>query len=455
MSRRKLVLIGAGSAMFTKGLLVDIINNNQLGPWEIGLVDIDPEALLVAYNLAKKMINMKNVDIIVRKSTDRKELLPGADIVVTTIGVGGRKAWEKDVFIPRKYGIYQPVGDTVGPGGISRAMRMIPAMKDIAEDIIKLCPNALFFNYANPMTAICRALRKSVGADVIGLCIGVYEAEEHLAKILGVPHHEVTSIAIGINHLTFIIDFRYKGKDMFPIFKQRLKEKCIEDFAKEKVKNDSPFSWLIKETSKNPFAWTLFNIYGAYPAPYDRHIVEFFPERFPNGKYYGKTLGVDIFSFEKTIESGELIYTEMTRLSRAETPLDEKIFSEPTGGEHSQILEIIDSIYMDRRKIFSVNLPNEGTISNLPPYAILEMPAVATGTGFCPLHIRDFPDCLASIINKRLSCVELTVDAALKGDRKLMVEAMLADGAVKDQNIAEKLTDELLKAHKEFLPQFF
>lgn len=419
--------------MFTQGLLADIIKEESLGPWEVGLVDTDPEALSVAYNLAKKMVDVKDANIVVKQSTDRKDLLPEADIVITTIGVGGRRAWETDVFIPRKYGIYQPVGDTVGPGGLSRAMRMIPAMKKIAEDILKLCPDALFINYANPMTAICRALRKSTGVKVTGLCIGVYEVEKYLAEVLGVPHQEVTSIAIGINHLTFIIDFRHKGENVFPRLRQHAKE--------------------TGRINENPFSWSLFDIYGAYPAVNDRHVVEFFLDRFPNGKYYGKTLGIDVFSVEKIIEMGDSIYAEMSKLSKPETRLNSEVFSK-FSGEHSQTLEIITSIYKDQRKIFSANLPNYGTIPNLPSYAVPEMPAVASSRGFLPLRIDYFPDSLAAIINQRLACVELTVDAALEGDRRLMAEAMLVDGAVRDKETAEKITNELLKAHKGFLPQF-
>lgn len=431
--RKKLVLIGAGSAMFTQGLLADIIKEESLGPWEVGLVDTDPEALSVAYNLAKKMVDEKDADIKVEQSTDRKDLLPNADIVITTIGVGGRRSWETDVFIPRKYGIYQPVGDSVCPGGLSRAMRMIPAMKEIAEDILRLCPDALFINYANPMTAICRALRKSTGVKVTGLCIGVYQVEGYLAKLLGIPHQEVTSIAIGLNHLTFIIDFRHKGENVFAKTRQRAEE--------------------TGRINENPFCWSFFDIYGAYPAVNDRHVVEFFLEKFPNGKYHGKTLGIDIFSVEKIIEKGDSIYAEMSTLSKPETRLSSEVFSK-FSGEHNQTLQIITSIYKDQRKIFSANLPNNGAIPNLPSYAVLEMPAAASGKGFLPLHIDYFPDSLAAIINQRLACVELTVDAALEGDRRLMVEAMLADGAVRDRGIAEKLTDELLKAHKGLLPQF-
>jgi len=430
---KKLVLIGAGSAMFTQGLLADIIKEESLGPWEVGLVDINPEALSVAYNLAKKMVDAKDANIKVEQSTDRKDLLPNADIVITTIGVGGRRAWETDVFIPRKYGIYQPVGDTVGPGGLSRAMRMIPAMKEIAEDTLRLCPDALFINYANPMTAICRALRRSTGVKVTGLCIGVHQVEKHLAEVLGVPHQEVTSIAIGINHLTFLIDFRHKGENAFAKTRQRAEE--------------------TGRINENPFSWSLFDVYGAYPAVNDRHVVEFFCEKFPNGKYCGKTLGIDIFSVEKIIEMGDSIYAEMAKLSKPETSLGNDTFSK-FSGEHSQTMEIITSIYKDQRKIFSANISNNGAIPNLPSYAVLEMPAVASGKGFLPLRIDYFPDLLAAIINKRLACVELTVSAALEGNRRLMVEAMLADGAVRDKETAEKLTDELLKAHKGLLPQF-
>ena len=174
---KKLVLIGAGSAMFTQGLVADMILSPDLGPWELGLVDIDPQALETTEGLSRQMISARGSEISLNASTDRCNVLPGADIVVSTIGVGGRRAWETDVFIPRKYGIYQPVGDSVMPGGISRAMRMIPALVDIAQDVKSLCPEALFINYANPMTANCWAIRKATGVPVVGLCHGVFHVE--------------------------------------------------------------------------------------------------------------------------------------------------------------------------------------------------------------------------------------------------------------------------------------
>src|SRR5689334_12440724 len=169
--KEKIVLIGAGSAMFTKGLVADVIRRGQ--ETELALVDIDPEALRVAERLTCKMVEAQRAPVAVSAATERREVLAGATAVICTVGVGGRRAWEQDVYIPRKYGIYQPVGDTVMPGGTSRAVRMIPAMVGVAKDVIDLCSNALFFNYGNPMAAVCRGIRKATGADVVGLCHGV------------------------------------------------------------------------------------------------------------------------------------------------------------------------------------------------------------------------------------------------------------------------------------------
>ena len=168
----KIVIIGAGSAMFTIGVVSDLITAGLAT--ELGLVDIDPEALEIAHKLTQKMIEARKAAIRLTATTDRRKVLEDATVVIATIGVGGRRAWEQDVFIPRKYGISMPVGDTVGPGGTSRAMRMIPAMVSIAQDVIELAPEALFFNYANPMSPACYAVQQATGALVIGLCIGTW-----------------------------------------------------------------------------------------------------------------------------------------------------------------------------------------------------------------------------------------------------------------------------------------
>ncbi len=449
----KLVLIGAGSAMFTRGLVADLILSPQLGPYELALVDIDPDALAVAEGLARKLIDKRNADITLSASTDRRDVLAGADVVLVTIGVGGRRAWEQDVFIPRKYGIYQPVGDSVMPGGISRAMRMVPAMVAIAEDVRDLCPEALFINYSNPMTANCAAVHRATGVNVIGLCHGAFRVERQIAEILSVPPEEFTSIAVGLNHLTFFYDFRWHGQDMKPKLHEIVRDELAAGRAEDYPRAGNTFPDAEK-VGNNPFSWQLFDAYGAYPSANDRHTTEFFPERFPQGAYYGRTLGVDAYSLEYVIAWGDEIYEHMHAQALGDKPLDESLLDRHVG-EHEQLLEILQSIYRDERRIFFANLPNNGAVPNLPDDAILELPAVAMSGGMRPVHCADFPATLAAIIQRRLASVELTVQAAINGDRGLFVEALLADGAVTDRETAEKLMTDLLNTHKVHLPQFF
>ncbi len=456
MSRKKIALIGAGSAMFTQGLVADLILAPELGPWELGLIDIDPAALETAEGLSRRMVRARDADIAVTASTDRRDVLPGADAVVVTIGVGGRKAWEQDVFIPRKYGVYQPVGDTAMPGGVSRAMRMIPALVDIARDVQALCPKALFVNYSNPMTANCWAVREATGQPVVGLCHGVFHIERELAALVGAPHEEVTSMAVGLNHLTFFYDFRWKGRDMWPLLREKVAAALHPqgDVDPARLFAAAGDTFAENHITNHPFSWSLFEAYGAYPSASDRHVVEFFPERFPQGRYYGKTLGVDAFSFEQIIALGDAIYADMRAQALGEKPLDQGVF-ERQEGEHEQLLDILRSIERDERRVFSVNLPNAGAVPNLPAGAVLEMPAVATARGLRPLQLPDFPDTLAAIIARKLGAIRLTVEAALRGDRRLFVEALLADGSVTDPATAEALMTELLEAHRRYLPNFF
>ena len=429
MSQRKVVLIGAGSVKFTQGLLADLIQSSI--PWELGLIDIDPQALETAEGLARRMVQAKQADISIEASTDRCELLPGSDVVVTTIGVGGRRAWEADVFIPRKYDIWQPVGDSVMAGGVSRAMRMVPAMVDIARDVLKLCPEALFFNYANPMTVNCWAVRKATRANIVGLCIGVHEIVNSLARILGVPSDEVTALAAGLNHFTWIYDLRWNGQDARPMLRSKIEE------------NPGIGGHLCE--------W-LFESYGAFPAVHDGHVMEFFPERFPDGNCFSQPLGRE-GHFESIIEEDDATYANMQAQARGEIPLDESIFQRASG-EHTKLLAILQSIFEDRGDTYFANLPNLGAAPNLPDDAILELTAVATGRGLKALQIPEFPDILAAPLLRKIAAASLTVDAALTGSRKLFVEALLTDGSVADIQKAEKLADELLMAHKQYLPQF-
>ncbi len=453
MMKKKMVIIGAGSAMFTQGLVTDLIESNPGGhEWSIALCDIDEKVLNDVTLLVRKMLDAKHLDVELTSSPNRCDVLPGADYVVSTIGVGGRRAWEKDVYIPRKYGIFQPVGDTAMPGGISRAMRMVPAMVDIVKDTKRLAPNAHFFNYSNPMAVICRALNKAVDFPVTGLCMGTADSEWYIADYMGYDRKRVTSLAAGINHCTFIYDYRLDGKDV----KNEIREKISKEY-KDRLGSDIIDQHQPKEDDMfnigEPFAWDFFLKYGAFPAPGDRHITEFFTEYFRGGEYYGKKLGVDAYSFEETIEWGDKIFDKMVSLAHSDEDLPEEFFDH-SHGEQEQLIGIIDAIERDSRKTYYVNVPNRGAVPNLPQWAVVEIPAVATAGGLVPMYLNNYPNHLACMTTRFLAGVEMTADAALKGDKQLMAEAIMMSGCINDKNAVKKMVDELIEAQKEYLPQF-
>lgn len=466
----KIVLIGAGSAMFTRGLVADLIQRGE--EMELALVDVDPAALAVAEGLASKMIRARKAPVQLTGSVDRRAVLKDATAVICTVGVGGRRAWEQDVFIPRRYGINQPVGDTVGPGGTSRALRMVPAMVDVARDVLDLAPEALFFNYGNPMAPVCRAIRKATGAPVVGLCHGVFHVGHYLADALGVERSDFRYTAIGINHLTWFVEARARGRDAMPhlheIAAQRLSPYLSlpgtgpqnspsaapatpasggkTEGAPERVAPADP-------TRDNPFSWHLFQLFGAFPAVLDRHVTEFFPQFFANGSYYGKTLGVDAYSFERTIAGGDRIFEAMRQHALSAEPLGEDYFRR-TGGEHEQVTDIIDSIRSDRGTIYSANLPNTGQVPNLPAGAIVESPAVAEAGGVRPIAQPPLPAGVVGTLATRFQWVETVVEAALERSREKFIQALVLDGAVRSLDTAARLADDLLAVQATYLPDW-
>ncbi|HYH30858.1 MAG TPA: hypothetical protein VD903_10770 [Pseudonocardia sp.] len=448
-----LVLIGAGSAVFTRGLLADLISADGLGSWEIRLVDVDPEPLSVATRLAEKMVEARAAHdtITVTSSTDRRAVLPGADFVVTCVGVGGRPGWQTDHEICQRHGVFQPVGDSVMPGGISRLLRTVPVLVEIARDVAELAPDAQFFNYSNPMTANVTAMVRHAGVEVTGLCHGMHHVQRELARFVERPFEETSTLYAGINHLTFIYDFRWQGRDAWPLVREKLDRELTGDIDPQLLGD------IFQDGSKagyNPFSWEIFRTYGAYPAADDRHVTEFFPERWPTkGSYYGKTLGVDAFSVPEILEWGENRYQAMRAQATGEAPLDESIFDRSTG-EQEQLLGIIGSILHDRREMFSVNVLNRGSVPGLADDAALEIPAVATGRGLRPVAVPDLSRPLTAILARRLASVELAVEAAMTGSVDLVVEACIADGAVTDPDAARALMTDLIEAQRRHLPAF-
>ncbi len=450
--RRVLVLIGAGSAVFTRGLLADLIGAPDLGSWEIRLVDIDATALTVAHRLAEAMIEARSASdtIRVRSDVERTAMLPGADLVVTCVGVGGRPAWQADHEVCQRHGVFQPVGDSIMPGGISRLLRTVPVLVQVARDVAELAPDALFFNYSNPMTANIMAMTAQTGVDVVGLCHGVHHIQRELAAYIDAPFERTSTLYAGINHLTFLYDFRLDGVDAWPAVRRRLARELA---AGPDEKEIGSIFYEGASTWHHPFSWEIFSRYGAFPAAGDRHVTEFFPERFPGGAYHGRVLGVDAFSVPEILDWGEARYVAMREQAEGRVPLDQTIF-ELSGGEQEQLIAILRSVLSDSRQVFSCNVLNRGLVPGLPDDAAVEIPGVATARGIRPVLVPDLSLPLTAILNRRLSSVYLAVEAALTGSRDLAVEAVLADGAVPDPDAAAALTDELLDVQARYLPAF-
>ncbi|MBV8740680.1 MAG: hypothetical protein JOZ12_02790 [Sinobacteraceae bacterium] len=453
--RNKLVLIGAGSTVFTQRLVADLILSGEADRWQLALVDIDPVTLKAVDALVRKMLAFKNASFPIVATTDRREALPGADFVVTTIAVGGRRAWEADIQVPRRHEVFQPVGDSVMPGGISRAMRMIPQMVAIAEDVGRLCPEAHLLNYGNPMTAICRAIRRKTGVPVVGLCHGVTYVEGLLAGFLGQEQGSISSFGVGLNHLTFLSDIRCHGADARPLLRAQLEAQRprLEREIAEKKTWPNGVSGRAIRVSDDPFAWSIFDQYGVFPVAMDRHITEFFPERFPGGRYHGRTLGVDAFPIDARIALGDTWFDDMLAVARSADPLPASYF-ENVPGESEQLVQIMYSLLQDRKQVFSANLPSQGAVPWMPAEAVMELPAAACGRGFAPLQCPALPPALAAKILSKLTAVEITVEAALTGRFDLFVEALLADGTVSDPGRASALARDLIDTHRAHLPQF-
>jgi len=450
----KIVLIGAGSAMFTIGVVSDLIKAGLAV--ELALVDIDPAALEIAQKLTAKMIQARKAPIQLTASTDRCQVLKGAEVVITTIGVGGRRAWEQDIFIPRKYGVSMPVGDTAGPGGTSRALRMIPAMVEIARDVLALAPDALFFNYANPMSPVCYAVRKATGAPIVGLCIGTWDTVHYLADALGVESQDLSFNVAGINHLTWFSEIHLKGQDAMPLLKAHARKVVDQaNLAVEQARNrispiphcGSPF----ESSFDYPFSWQCLLWFDAFPAPQDRHVTEFFPQLFREGSYYGKTLGIDEFRFEDTILAGDEIFAEMRADAFSPEPLTEAYFVRHSG-EQEQVVEIIQAIRGNEQKVFFANLPNTGQAPDLPLNMVIETPAVTDGRGIHAIQQNPLPTAAAGALATRFAWVETVVEAALEGNREKFIQALILDGAVKSPDDAVRLADELITAHQAYLP---
>jgi alpha-galactosidase len=331
-------------------------------------------------------------------------------------------------------------------------------MVDIARDVLELAPDALFFNYANPMSLICYTVRKVTGAPVVGLCNGTWEAARYLAHALKVDPEKLSFNAAGINHLTWFSEIYLNGKEALSYLKEHAKSvvesaRVAADRSKKGIASIPHCGNPFKSSFDNPFSWQCLLRFNAFPAPMDRHVTEFFPQLFQGGKYYEKTLGVDEFRFEDTIKLGDDIYEQMRADAFRSTPMTDAYFAKHSG-EQEQVVEMIQSIRNNENKVFFANLPNTGQVPNLPLNMVVETPAVTYEHGIRAVQQGPLPGAAAGVVANRFSWCEVVAEAALEGNREKFIQALILDGAVQSPSIAMMLADELIAAQKAYLPLF-
>jgi len=421
----KIVIVGAGSVVFSRKLIADIVLTKELNDSTVALCDIDPEGLEITTQLARRMVTESGADIQVESSTDRREVLPGADYVIQTVAIGGKTAWENDLNIPMKYGIVQPVGDSVGPGGVSRALRILPVVVDICNDMDDLCPQAMLVNYSNPNSCVCAAAHQYSSIEVIGLCHGLPGTQRQLADYLGVPIEETKVLAAGVNHFNWIMNFRVRGQDGLAMLQEKFDKEGVPEHMK--------------------ISASMFKTFGAYPVPGDNHIAEFLPYFLNKESDSGRKYGLSLM---KAYGQSPEHWAEIKKHLEENMPVERYLKR-----SEEEAIDIIAAMSGETNVTFdAINLPNYGLVANLPEGAILEVPATVGPFGINGICVGEIPLGISAMLSARIYQQQLTVEAAMSGDKQIALQAMLLDPLVPSVEVAEAMLDELLEAHKKHLP---
>jgi alpha-galactosidase len=440
-----IVVIGGASLTFGTKTLRDIINHPQLDGSTVRLVDIDQEHLEIMTRLAQRLIEAVEHSVVIESTTDRKKALRDADYVLISVEVERYKLWKEDFSLPVSLGVRQVTGELGGPGGLFHSLRQIPLHLDIARDIETICPEAMVMVESNPLNRICLAMRRySTVGQILGLCHGVEIAQNFLGKVLELDTEDMVATAAGVNHFTWILDLRLKatGADLYPVLKEKLAT-C--------------------EATFHPLSRKLFEVYGYFPAPGDRHIGEYIPYAWEFVGLEGPPLGrrsQDVklrWQYLDKLSLGEKIKAKdyLDKQQETEEELRLMEFFRPRRWVDTLAFPIMAAIQTNKmRRMPAVNMFNQGTIDNLPADVFVETPGVVDSSGVHPIHIGDLPKPLAAFCRRDIDQMELTVEAAVKGDRKLVLQAMLLDPVIDSVQVAERVLDEMMKAQAEYLPQF-
>lgn len=433
----KVTLIGAGSVVFAKTLICDLLQFPEMKDIRITLMDIDPLRLKVAETMANKVIAKLGLAAKVEATTDRREAVCGAKYVLCTIQVGGYKpSTVRDFEIPKKYGLKQTIGDTLGIGGIFRGLRTIPVLLDIARDIADVAhPDCMFLNYTNPMAMLCMAIDRAVGIPHVGLCHSVFGTARMLAGHAGLPFEDVSYLVAGVNHMAFFLQFNYRGQDAYPLLFNVLNNPSRE-FEKVRYEMMRRTGYFVTESSEHQAEYT----------PYFIH----------HGQQMIDQFGIPIDEYLRRCETVNATWEDSERdlLGRSADII-------VPAQSHEYGSYIIHSMETNTLRTVYGNVPNRGVISNLPDGSNVEVPCQVDATGLRPVRIGQMPQQLAALCQTQINVQELTVEAALTGRRDAVYHAAMLDphtAATLPLDQIWEMCDELIAVHqadgylKEFIP---
>jgi alpha-galactosidase len=434
----KITLIGAGSLVFTRNLCSDILLSPALEGSAISLMDIDSKRLESSRKMVQEVVDRRGLSATVEATADRREAVSGADYVVTTFQQGGLDAYAMDIEIPARYGVGQCVGDTLGPGGVFRALRTIPVLLDLCDEMDELASEALLLNYVNPMAANCWAVAAASGRPHVGLCHSVQGTSEMLAKWAGAPYEEVNFVCAGINHQAFFLDLRQGKEDIYPALWEAIERPEVYNSEPVRIELMKHFGYFVTESSGHA------SEYSPYFRKNERMIEEDLVPLFDNdhdGWFdYGRT--------------GGYLRTCQRRLDEA----TQSGFGEPPDARtHEYGSYIIEAMETNEPVKINGNVPNYDLIDNLPEGCCVEVPCLVDASGVQPTKVGYLPTQLAALNRTNINVQELIVEASLTGDTEAVHHAVSLDpltAAVCTLPRIRQMTDEMLEAQARWLPQF-
>ncbi len=428
----KITFIGAGSTVFAKNVLGDCLMSPKLSDLNIVLYDIDPGRLQESETMLQNINANSGNKANITAYSDRRQAFDKADYVINAIQVGGYKPGTvTDFEIPKKYGLRQTIGDTLGIGGIFRALRTIPVLLDYARDMEELCPDAWFINYTNPMSMVTGAMLKATGIKTVGLCHSVQVCASGLLEGLGMDSHNIQWKIAGINHQSWLLEITRDGMDLYPEIKKRAAERreVYSDMVRYEIMKR--FGFYVTESSEHSAEYTPYFIKDKYP----ELIQEF---NIPLDEYPRRC--------EKQIKDWETMKNDLVH--------NIKLIHERTPEYASYIIEAMET---DIPYKIGGNVLNTGLITNLPKEACVEVPCLVDASGVTPSYVGDLPPQCAALNRNMVNTQLLTIEAALTLKKEHIYHAAMLDPHTAAELPIDRiigLCDDLIEAHGNWLPKY-